>query len=105
MCKRKRESLAMMLSNICTFGDPEAKAIINEIVEEVAVKRGVKRSVEELVGNNTMLKYVECLRVPDWKLVLFQAMARVFSKIRDEHHRAQKDGGKMFSYVGLVSVY
>ena len=52
-----------------------------------------------------MLKYVECLRVPDWKLVLFQAMARVFSKIRDEHHRAQKDGGKMFSYVGLVSVY
>ena len=61
MCKRKRESLAMMLSNICTFGDPEAKAIINEIVEEVAVKRGVKRSVEELVGNNN----VEVCGVPE----------------------------------------
>ena len=51
----------MMLSNICTFGDPEAKAIINEIVEEVAVKRGVKRSVEELVGNNN----VEVCGVPE----------------------------------------
>ena len=34
----------------------------------------------ELVGNDTMSKYVACLRVPDWKLVLFQAMARVSSK-------------------------
>ena len=70
----------MVLSNMCAFGDPEAKAIVNEIVEEMAVKRGVKRSVEELVGDDTMSKYVACLRVPDWKLVLFQAMARVSSK-------------------------
>ena len=80
VCDRNRESLAMVLSNMCAFGDPEARAIVNEIVEEVAVKRGVKRSVEELVGDDTMTKYVECLRVPDWKLVLFQAMARVSAK-------------------------
>ncbi|XP_066025915.1 uncharacterized protein [Pocillopora verrucosa] len=80
VCERNRESLAMVLSNMCAFGDPEAKAIVSEIVEEVAVKRGVKRSVEELVGDDTMSKYVACLRVPDWKLVLFQAMARVSSK-------------------------
>lgn len=61
---RHRESLAMVLSNMC----------------EVAVKRGVKRSVEELVGDDTMTKSVECLRVLDWKLVLFQAMARVSAK-------------------------
>ena len=46
---------------MCAFGDPEAKAIVNEIVEEMAVKRGVKRSVEELVGDDTMSKYVACL--------------------------------------------
>ena len=80
VCERNRESLAMVLSNMCAFGDPEAKAIVNEIVEEMAVKRGVKRSVEELVGDDTMSKYVACLRVPDWKLVLFQAMLRVSSK-------------------------
>ena len=80
VCERNRESLAMVLSNMCAFGDPEAKAIVNEIVEEMAVKMGVKRSVEELVGDDTMSKYVACLRVPDWKLVLFQAMARVSSK-------------------------
>ena len=65
---------------MCAFGDPEAKAVVHEIVEEVAVKRGVKRSVEELIGDDTLTKYVECLRVPDWKLVLFQAMARVSAK-------------------------
>lgn len=80
VCERNRESLAMVLSNMCAFGDPEAKAIVNEVVEEMAVKMGVKRSVEELVGDDTMSKYVACLRVPDWKLVLFQAMARVSSK-------------------------
>ena len=47
VCDRNRESLAMVLSKMCAFGDPEAKAIVNETVEEVAVKRGVKRSVEE----------------------------------------------------------
>ena len=80
VCEKNGESLAMVLSNMCAFGDPGAKAIVNEIVEEVAVKKGVKRSVEELVGDNTLLKYVESLRVPDWKLVLFQAMARVSTK-------------------------
>ena len=34
------ESLAMVLSNMCAFGDSEARAIVSEIVEVVAVKRG-----------------------------------------------------------------
>ena len=41
VCDRNRESLTMVLSNMCAFGDPEVKAIVNEIVEKVAVKRGV----------------------------------------------------------------
>lgn len=62
---------------MCAFGDPEAKAIVNEIVEEMAVKRGVKRTVEDLVGEETLGKYVETLRVPDWVLLYFKAKARV----------------------------
>ena len=77
---KHRESLTMVLSNMSAFGDPEAKAIVNKIVEEVAEKRGVKRTVEELVGDDTLSRYVETLRVPDWKLVLFQTMARVSGK-------------------------
>lgn len=38
---------------MCAFGDPEAKAIVNEVVEDVALKKGVKRTVEELVGDET----------------------------------------------------
>lgn len=44
------------------------------------MKRGVKRTVEELVGDDTFLECVESLQVPNWNLVLFQAMARVSAK-------------------------
>ena len=40
-CVKNGESLVIVLSNLCTFGNPEAKAIANEIVKEVAVKKGV----------------------------------------------------------------
>lgn len=54
VCDKNRESLAMVLLSMCAFGDPEAKAIVNEIVAEAAVKKGVKRTVEELVGDDTL---------------------------------------------------
>ncbi|KAJ7333694.1 hypothetical protein OS493_015777 [Desmophyllum pertusum] len=79
---------------MCAFGDPEAKAIVNEIVEEMAVKRGVKRTVEDLVGEETLGKYVETLRVPDWVLLYFKAKARVFwanVASRYQHHKAWKN--------------
>lgn len=41
VCVKNGESLVIVLSNLCTFGNPEAKAIANEIVKEVAVKKGV----------------------------------------------------------------
>jgi len=44
----------MVLSKMRAFGDSEAKAILSEIVEEVTVKRGVKRTVEEQVGDDTV---------------------------------------------------
>lgn len=62
---------------MCAFGDPEAKAIVNEIVEDVALKKGVKRTVEELVGDETFSLYVENLRVPDWVLLYFKTKARI----------------------------
>ena len=49
VCEKNGESLTIVLSNMCAFGDPEAK----EIAEEVAVKKGVKTTVEELVGDDT----------------------------------------------------
>lgn len=61
VCEKNGESLVIVLSNMCTFGNPEAKAIANEIVKEVAVKKGVWRTVEELVGNDTLLKYVKSM--------------------------------------------
>lgn len=42
VCHKHRESLAMVLSNMCAFGDLELRAIVYEIVEVVAVKRGVR---------------------------------------------------------------
>ena len=66
-----------MLSSMCSLGDPEAKAIVNEIVQDVAVRKRVKRTVEELVGDDTFSKYMESLHVPDWVLLYFKTKARV----------------------------
>ena len=62
---------------MCAFGDPKAASILDEIVEEVAVQKGIKRSVEDLVGEGTFAKYVESLRVPDWILLYFKTKARI----------------------------
>ena len=77
VCEKHCESLSMVLSNMCAFSDPEAKAIVNKTVEEVAVKRGVKRSMEELIGEEILDRNVESLRVPDWILLYFKTKARV----------------------------
>lgn len=61
VCEKNRESLVVVFLNMCVFGDFEVKVFVNEIVEEVVVKKGVKRSVEELVGDDILLKYVESL--------------------------------------------
>ncbi|XP_068689955.1 uncharacterized protein [Montipora foliosa] len=77
ICERSRENLSTVLSSTCAFGDPEAKAIVKEIVEDVALKKGVKRTVEELVGDQRFSLYVESLRVPDWVLLYFKTKARI----------------------------
>lgn len=51
---------------VCAFRDPEAKAIVNEIIDEVTTKRGVKRTMEDVMGDEMYSKYVESLRVPSY---------------------------------------
>lgn len=77
VCERHRESLATVLSYMCAFGDTEAKAVLNEVIERVSIRRGVKRIVEDLVGEETFSKYVESLRVPDWILLYLKTKARI----------------------------
>ena len=77
VCERHRESLATVLSHLCAFGDTEATAILNEVIEKVSVRKGVKRTVEDLIGEETFSKYVESLRVPDWILLYFKTKARI----------------------------
>ena len=77
VCERHRETLATVLSYMCAFGHAEAKDVLNEVVEKVSIRRGVKRTVEDLVGKETFSKYVESLRVPDWILLYFKTKARI----------------------------
>jgi len=77
----------MVLSNMRAFGDSRAKAILNEIVEEVTVKRGVKRTMEELVVDDTLSKYVESLRVLDWKVFPDDGLSvRQNVEVGDKHY-------------------
>ena len=38
---------------MCAFGKEEAKAVLNDVVEHVSVKKGVKRAVEDLTDKET----------------------------------------------------
>ena len=40
-------------------------------------RKGVKRTVEDLIGEETFSKYVKSLRVPDWILLHFKTKARI----------------------------
>lgn len=78
--------MSMVLSSMCAFGDLEAKAIINKIVEDVALKKGVKRMVEELVGDETFSFYVESLHGPDLGVLYFKTKARKYLASHNQYH-------------------
>lgn len=59
------------------FQDSETMAILNEVVEIVLAKKGVKRMVLDSVGEGTYSKFVESLRVPDWILVYFKTKVQI----------------------------
>lgn len=66
-----------VLSYLCAFGDDDAKGLINDVIEDVASRKGVKRAMQNLAGEETYAKYVESLRVPDWILLFFKTRGRI----------------------------
>ena len=77
MCEEKRESLSTVLSYLCAFGHNDATGLINNAMEDVASKKGVKRALQDLAGEETYAHYIESLRVPDWVLLFFKTCGRI----------------------------
>ena len=71
----------MVLTYRCAFGDKDARAILNDVVEQLSVKKQVKRAMEDLVGEETYVKYVESIQVPDWVLLYFKTKGRISGNI------------------------
>ena len=76
VCAQNRESLASVLGNMCAFKDQEAQGIVIDVVDLVAEKRGVGETFKELLSEETLDRYVDSRRVPDWVLVYFKLRAR-----------------------------
>jgi len=77
LCEEKRESLSTVLSCLCAFGDNNATGLINDVIEDVALRKGVKRAIQDLAGEETYARYIESLRVPDWVLLFFKTRGRI----------------------------
>ena len=77
VCEEKRESLASVLGNMCAFNDQQAQGIVMDVIDMVAQKRGIRKTFEELLGEDTLDKYINSMRVPDWVLVYFKIKARI----------------------------
>ena len=77
VCAQNRESLASVLGNMCAFKDQDAQGIVMDVVDMVAEKRGVGDTFKELLSEETLNRYVDSRRVPDWVLVYFKLKARI----------------------------
>lgn len=79
------------------FQDSETTAILNEVVEIVLAKKGVKRMVLDSVGEGTYSKFVESLRVPDWILVYFKTKVQISGHVWQasyQHNKAWQNWGE-----------
>lgn len=77
VCDSNRETLASVLGNMCSFNDQQAQGIIMDVVDMVAEKRGIRKTFEELLSDETLSNYFSSIRVPDWVLLYFKIKARI----------------------------
>lgn len=59
VCDKHSESPSIVLSYLGAFGDSEVTAILNEVIEEVSIRKGVKRTVQDLVREGAYEKFVK----------------------------------------------
>ena len=69
--------MSTVLSYLCAFVHNDATGLIKNAMEDVASKKGVKRALQDLAGEETYAHYIESLRVPDWVLLFFKTCGRI----------------------------
>ena len=77
VCDSNRETLASVLGNMCSFNDQQAQGIIMDVVDIVAEKRGIRKTFEDLLSEDTLSNYFSSMHVPDWVLLYFKIKARI----------------------------
>ena len=63
VCANYREDLTTILGHMCVLGDTQATGIVNDIVHMCVSSKGVKRTYEDVLGEN-FPALVQSLRVP-----------------------------------------
>ena len=76
-CAKFRQSLSSVLSQRMLQKDAEARETLTKIEETVVGARGVKRGVEEVLGDEVHQKIFRSMQVPDWVLLYFKLQARL----------------------------
>ena len=77
ICEKFRQPLSLVLGQGVLAKDTAAKETINKVVETVVGTRGVKRGVEEVLGNDVHLKFLKSSQVPDWVFLYFKIQPRL----------------------------
>ena len=77
MFAHKIENRWPLFWETCAFKDQHAQGIVMDVVDTVAEKRGVGDTFKELLSEETLNRYVDSRRVPDWVLVYFKLKARI----------------------------
>ena len=77
MFAHKIENLWPLFWETCAFKDQEAQGIVMDVVDLMAERRRFGDTFKELLSEETLDRYVDSRRVPDWVLVYFKLKAHI----------------------------
>lgn len=74
---RKEREFVTVLSYLCSFGNNDVTGLINNVIEDMASRKEVKRAIQDLAGEETYTQYIKSLHFPDWVLLVFKMHRRI----------------------------
>ena len=72
-----KETLTSIITYACKYGQKENKIIVSDVIDELAMKVGVKQALKELVSSETLQRFFKSMRSPDWVQLYLKVQSRI----------------------------
>lgn len=77
VCECHRESIGNIIGHRILAEDESACNALDELVDVVSEKKGIKGALEEVFSEDKWMTYLKTMRQPDWTLLYFKLAAKI----------------------------